>query len=781
MRFTKLKTSIVVVIASTLLLLTVLVLKFDVIAKIEQIGIENALIKIYAKLSKDGISNLWNALVEKLRAPYVAQAPSLTYSLYDRAAYPPVENPDVRNALAKYKVIPAVSVGTVPSSRDIDRRYDTWNRSNGDEFSSKYSSLDKIDRSNVKHLDVAWTYSSRADLGDPAKTGETVETNPIIVNGKLFVTSVDGYLICIDAGTGLEIWRINLPTPVAKRGMIWEPNDDFAKSRLFVPTGDGVYAVNAANGQILTDFGSNGQVGGKLSLIAPVIVRDKLIVAVVTPALEAYDLRSGKLLWTRPLLTKPESKNRDLWGGVPWGGMSSDPSRSAVFVSTGNPRPQLFGASRPGENRNSCSVVSINADTGEIIWAFQEVPHDLWDLDIPSAPVLTTIIRDGKKIDVVATVTKLGNTLLLDRDFGTPIFDYKLKRAPTSSIPGEQTSPYQPAVELPEPFSKQDFDDADVTDISENARQTVLRKVRGAKSGFFMPPIVGGKVVLYGLHGGAEWPGAAVDPRNGYLYVPSNQLPWIIRVNYQDLISTAVSAEKVPGNSLYQTKCAGCHTPDRAGFAEGEREGDAYYPALTGITILRDRETLTSKPVFDENHRGVKLNEEITSQELKTLFEYFVNLDKISDRQRSFAVQPFWQLLLDDNGHPGTKPPWGFLTAIDLNSGRKVWQVPFGEYEHLLRNGAPVKGQRNFGGVIVTAGGLVFATGTIDNKVRAYDSANGHELWSFKLPAAGSAPPSTYLLNGTQYIVVVASGGQFAGFSGRSDKVIAFKLPAARQ
>jgi quinoprotein glucose dehydrogenase len=778
MKLARLRISIVFVLASTLMLAAMFELRFDVLEKIGKSGVENTFLRICARLSEHGIANSWSTLLDRLNAPYAGN-PTLKYSLYDRSGYPPVESPDARNALAEYKVIPAVDVATLPPSRSIDGRYDTWHRSNGDDFSSKYSSLDQINRDNVKYLEMAWTYGSGADLGDPGKNGATVETNPIFVNGRLFITSADHHLICIDAGTGHEVWRISLPAPVARRGLTWEPGDDFSKSRLFVPTGGGIYAVNPATGEILRNFGNDGQVGNGLSLVAPVIVKDKLIVAMVTPAIEAYDLRSGKLLWARPLLDRLESKGANLWGGVPWGGMSADPSRGAVFVSTGNPRPHLFGESRAGENRNSCSVVAIDAETGEIIWAFQEVSHDLWDLDIPAAPVLTTITRDGRRVDVVATVTKSGNTLLLDRDFGKPIFPYRLKRAPVSRIPGERTSPYQPALELPEPFSKQEFEEADVTDLSENARQTVQRKIRGAALGRFTPPILGGKVVLYGLHGGAEWPGAAVDPRNGILYTPSNQLPWIIRVSYQDLATGARSAEKVPGNSLYQARCAACHGPDRAGLGEDEREGDAYYPALTGITILRDRQALVSKPGFDETHKAMRLDKDVTPKELETLFEYFSILDRLSDRERSLAVRPFWQLLLDDNGYPGTKAPWGLLTAIDLNSGRKMWQVPFGQYEQLRRHGDPVKGQRNSGGAIVTAGNLVFATGTVDNKIRAFDSSNGRDLWSFDLPAAGSAPPATYTLNGTQYVVVVASGGQFVGFTGRSDKVIAFKLPKA--
>ena len=636
----------------------------------------------------------------------------------------------------------------------------------------------QIDKANVARLEVAWTHSSGVDLGDPSKLGTTVQTNPVIVNGRLFVGG-ERFLLSIDAATGKELWRLELPGPVARRGLVWEPNADFAQSRLFVPTSRGVYAVGAADGRLPREFGDKGQVGGELSLIAPLIVKDKLIVAIVKPAVEAYDLKTGKLLWTSPMLDKAATRGTALYGGAPWAGMSADPGRGAIFVATGNPRPQVVGVTRPGDNRNTCSVVSINADTGAINWAFQEVAHDLWDLDVPSPPVLTTITRQGKRIDVVAAVTKIGNTLLLDRDSGKPIFDYRMKRAPVSTIPGERTAAYQPAVELPEPLSTLVFEASDITDLSESARQAVLHKTRGARFGFFEPPVLGGKVVAFGLQGGGEWPGAAVDPRSAILYVPTNQLPWFVRAHYLDTKSTQESVARIPGNALYQSECAQCHKPTGEGAYETEREGDMHYPVLNGITALRDRKTLTSKGEFDLQHQAVKLKREITQGDLEALYDYFSAIDKTADRDRAFTIAGFWQVLLDDQGRPGSKPPWGQLTALDLNSGRKVWQVPFGEYESLTRDGNPVKGQRNHGGVIATGGGLVFATGTLDNRIRAYDAADGRELWSYKLPAAGSAPPSTYMVGGTQYGVVVAGGGQHVEFSGRADKIIAFRLPKA--
>jgi quinoprotein glucose dehydrogenase len=753
-------------------------IKYSLVSKIRQAGLAKIGLVAYQRVQREGLIATAKAITAKVEDPLVTQ--ELKYSLFDPVGRPPLESAAERASLPEFKVIPGAAPATLTPSRSSGLAFDTWFRSNGNDFSNKFSSHAQIDKDNVSRLALAWTHRSAVDLGDPSAVGTTVQTNPIIVNGRLFVGG-DRFLYSIDAATGKEYWRLALPGPVARRGLVWEPHADFALSRLFVPTSAGVYAVGAADGRIRTEFGDKGLVGTELSLIAPLIIKDKLIIATVKPAVEAYDLHSGKLRWTTNLLVTAETRQNNLYGGLPWAGMSGDALRSAVYVSTGNPRPELIGLTRPGDNRNSCSVLSINAETGAINWTFQEVAHDLWDLDVPSPPVLTTITRQGKRVDVVATITKAGNTLLLDRDSGQPIFDYRLKRAPVSTIPGEHTAPYQPAVELPEPFSKLSFDASDVTDLSDGARAAVLRKIRGARMGFFEPPVLGGKIVAFGLQGGAEWPGAAADPRTGILYIPSNRLPWLVRANLLDTDSTRESVAKVPGNALYQTECADCHKPTGEGTHETEHQGDLHYPVLNGITALRDKATLTSKVEFDLQHRAVKLKRDIGRADLETLYAYFSALDQAADRARSYTVSGFWQVLLDDQGRPGSKPPWGQLTALDLNSGRKLWQVPFGEYENLLKDGAPIKGQRNTGGLIATASGLLFATGTVDNRIRAFDAADGRELWSYKLPAAGSAPPSTYMLNGVQYLVVVAGGGQHVEFSGRSDQIMAFRLPGGRQ
>ncbi|KQP11882.1 PQQ-binding-like beta-propeller repeat protein [Pseudorhodoferax sp. Leaf267] len=707
--------------------------------------------------------------------------PTLRYSLADGSAQALVESAEERARLPAFKTVPALPLAERKPASGHAPDHAQWTRSHGNDFSDKFSSLAQITPQNVASLQPAWVFRSGVDLGDARKIGAVVQTNPVYAGGHLFVTDTEGRLLALDAGTGRQVWRLELPAPVARRGLVWQPHADFAQSRLFVPAGDGVYAVNAASGEVIKSFGTQGRVSDQLSLIAPAIVGNTLVVGTLQPAVEGYDLASGKRLWRRPLQEKLERrKGAYIFGSTPWSGMSSDAGRGMVYVSVGNPRPQLYGAQRWGDNRHSCSVVAIDVKTGTIAWSFQEVAHDLWDLDISAPPVLATVERDGARVDAVVAVTKLGNTLVLDRDSGRPLFDYRLQRAPTSTVPNERTAPYQPAVALPEPFTQQVFRPEDVTDLNPEARAYVQHKLRDAKFGLFQPPVLGGTVAAYGLQGGAEWPGAAVDPRSATLYLPSNQIPWLIRLNLQDLKGSDQSGAALPANGLYQQRCASCHGAARQGFWEGEREGDTYHPSLIGISLLRPRAQLESLAAFQRAHQYSGPKPAPTADELQQLYGYFSALDLEADKNRTLMVDPYWQLLLDPQGNPGSKPPWGHLTAIDLNTGRQRWQVPFGAYDQLLRAGQPVRGQRNTGGVIATASGLLFATGTVDDQLRAYAATDGRELWSYKLPAAGSTPPSTYTHGGEQYLVVVATGGSHVGFSGRSDQVIAFKLKPAR-
>ncbi len=416
----------------------------DLMAKLRAVGVQRAVVEAVNRVRRNGLVATVHGLLGDAPGAVPALTSTLAYSLYEPGNWPAMEDSAARRALPEVVEVPAVDVATLPASLPDDHRYDTWHRSGGDAGSSKYSSLDQITVQNVRRLQPAWTASLGSYLGDTTKTGGTVETNPIVVGTRLFLSTIDGDVVSLDAETGKALWRLPLPAPVAKRGLVWEANPDFAKSRLFVPTGKGVFAVNAATGTVITSFGKDGVVGSGTSLIAPLVLKDHLIVATLAPALEAYSLSTGQRVWSRPLLDIPAGTRTQLGGGAPWGGMSADVQRQTVFVVTGNPRPALIGVARPGKNAYSCSITAVDAKTGAVRWTFQEVEHDLWDLDLAAAPLLATITREGRRVDVVAALTKRGNTVLLDRDRGQPIFGYQRRRAPVSAIPGEQTAPYQP-------------------------------------------------------------------------------------------------------------------------------------------------------------------------------------------------------------------------------------------------------------------------------------------------------------------------------------------------
>ena len=725
------------------------------------------------------IINLYHSAV-----PYPTDVNRITYSIFDPRSEWEVEDYKRRQSLPEFSIIKGIGfVDTNHNKPGAPMQFKSWERSGADSYSSKYSELDQIRRTNVKDLVPAWTYHS----GEGEWHGN-VETNPIIANGNLFVATPADFLVCINAANGTEQWRTPIRSP-ARRGLVWWAGNDKYSPRLFVPSTDGVYAVDPVDGKLIKNFGKDGHVGSAASLVAPAVDGNRLIIATVAPSVEAYNIESGELLWKTALLDSTPSTKGDrefrLSGGLPWAGFSLDSARSKIYVSTGNPAPNLYGAYRVGKNNYTSSVVSIDAVSGHIEWSFQEVSHDLWDYDVPAPPILVTLQNQNISVDALAVVTKIGNTLLLDRDNGKPIFDFRLRRAPVSTVPGEQTSPYQPDVEAPEPFLKPTFSPSDITNIGESEGAHVKARLRNSQFGFFVPPVINGKVVTFGVHGGAEWPGAAVDQETGILYVPSNRDPWIIRLVYSERAPNPVRSSDRTGDALYQEKCAACHGIRREGYYDREvmiagdprSVGDTAYPSLVGITASRD---IKGAEWFPRAHKFIVLPKEVTVEEVEIVNRYLSAADRFSDERRSLEVSYQWGLLLDGKGHPGSNPPWGLITAINLNTGKQLWQIPFGEYRDLTERGIPITGQPNFGGVIATKGGLVFATGTSDQKVRAYDSGSGAQLWEYDLPAAGTAPPSTYEINGIQYVVVVATGGIYQDFNNHSDTIMAFKLNKAR-
>ena len=390
-----------------------------------------------------------------------------------------------------------------------------WHRSHGNHSSNRFSDLKNINLDNIENLDLAWKFKFDQIIGD-------IQSNPIFADNKIIMPSTGNSILAINPSNGKKLWEFETDSKPARRGMIYYNNNN--QSLIFFCSMKSLYSLKANTGERNLNFGSAGVVKIKKNCsITPVIINEELIIATFEPALEVYNINTGKLKWKYYLKEKIKSrhggKRYDYSGGNPWGGISADIERKIVFLTTGNPGVYLQGINRPGKNRYANSVIAIDIENKKKLWDFQEVEHDIWNRDIPAPPILTRIRKDNKDIDVVVAVTKLGNTLILDRLNGKPIFDFKRIKAPISKIAGEQTAPYQPKIKLPEPFSNQFFSKKDISNISNKTSKYVSKKIENMDFGFFVPGSLDKKTIIYNWMGGAEWMGASVNQNTGTMYV----------------------------------------------------------------------------------------------------------------------------------------------------------------------------------------------------------------------------------------------------------------------
>ena len=676
-----------------------------------------------------------------------------------------------------YQTIPAARTDELTPANGwptLDH-YRDWSRSLGGPTSNRFSTLDQITPENVTRLEVAWTYRSKDGAGN-------LQANPIVVDGVMFAPTAGHALVALDAATGIERWRYQpekrgnrLEDLPARRGLIYWRGTAVAGPRLIFTAGNWVYSLDPKTGRPIESFGREGRAELPTGAgVTGAVYQDTLVVPGFGGDVFGYDVVTGALRWRFRTIPQPGEFGADTWRGSEgsgancWGGMALDESRGIAFVATGSPKPNFDGTGHRGDNLFANCVIAIDVATGRRLWHFQEIRHDIWDLDIPAPPNLVTITRDGKKYDAVAQVTKMGNTLLLDRTTGKPLFPFRLRRAPASSLPGEETSPYQPDIALPEPFAKQEFRREDITDRTPEARTHVEALLARANLGWFTAFEIGKPTVFQGIHGGAEWTGAAVDPRSARLYVTANHVPWAITVFRDDDPPPLVPA--TTGEQAYQMFCASCHGPDRKGVGVA--------PPLRGVRHRMDVPTVLELLKTGRNLMP-PLGAAIPEAQQRAIVDFLLARDRPIGTVRagrpkySFAG---YQKLLDHEGYPGGKPPWGTLNCIDLNTGKLEWRVPLGSYAALTTAGRPGTGTENFGGAIVTAGGLVFCSGTRDKKIRAFSADSGEELWAAELPLHGTAPPTTYEVDGRQFVVIAATGGGKLG--GRTgDAWVAFALP----
>lgn len=693
------------------------------------------------------------------------------------------ESRDYRLKLPEYKFIAGAdeSLLTPASEPDAESSGLTWWRSHGGNQNLRYSATALLSPENVDKLELAWIYHSGDGLAN-------IQCNPVFADGKIFMPTAGNNVVALDPGTGREIWRYKPEGRPAHRGLTWLPRDGNHPARLLFSSGTYLYCLKADTGELYGRFGYGGWTEAVWSAVAPAVWEDLVIVAGFTSNVYAYHIETGKLVWQFNTIPGGEKGPPDEnWGyqrlgANCWGGTALDASRGIFYISTGSPKPNFYGFNHTGKNLYANCIVALDAATGQKLWHFQEIRHDIWDLDIPAPPNLTSIQRNGRSVDVVTAVTKLGNTLLLDRVTGKPVFEFRLRRAPVSSLPGEKTWPYQPDPELPEPFSRMDFSADDVTDISPESRKAVLEMVRpggrmdAVNAGWFEPFEEGVPTVFFGIHGGAEWTGACIDPETQRLYVTSNHIAWMPTVSFADnVIPEDRNGPNQPGREVYEQNCMTCHGPNRLG------SGNA--PPLVNITERMDREQL--RLLLETGRNMMPSFRHLGPEKLTQVTWYLTGqrpqtsaADKppAKDRPTTPAYKVDGHIKLTDHeGYPGTKPPWGSLNCINLNTGRLEWKVPLGEVPELTARGIPRTGTENFGGASVTAGGLVFASGTRDNRIWAFDKHSGEALWSADLPYTGSAPPTIFELRGEAYVVVPATGGGKLETPG-GDALVAFKV-----
>jgi quinoprotein glucose dehydrogenase len=621
------------------------------------------------------------------------------------------QNPNRRRFLQQTAAAATFLPGARAATRDPARE---WHHYGGDPGAGRYSSLDQINRSNVRKLKVAWTHHTEDSLERPATT---IESTPIVIDGVMYITTAMVQVRALDAATGKTLWNFN-PSGTTRRrsspgvnraAAFWQDPGNPKDQRIFVPIRDQVFCLNAATGKLIPGFANEGALDLKKELdndrpeltfrhTSPVVFyKDVLITGggggdapepQAPGHVRGWDARTGKRRWIFHTIPKPGEFGHDTWGGDSWktagstnnwGGMSVDTKRGWVFISTGSPAYDYYGGDRKGMNLFGNCVICLDALTGKRIWHYQVVHHDIWDYDIPCQPALVRMKHGGRTFDAVVQMTKMGLVYVFDRETGKPVYGVEERAVPKSKIPGEELWPTQPFPLKPPPLNRLRFTVDDVTNISEQSAAAVRKIISESSAGdIFTPTTSTGTIVHPGFRGGVLWGGCCHDPKLNRVFVSSAE-----------------------------------HT---------------------------------NRIVLSEAEPGVG-------------YKY-----RLSQRIR----------LYDPDGYPAIKPPWGYMTAIDMDKGDFAWRVVNGEYTELTARGIPKTGTHSDGGSIATAGGLVFMAGTMDRKIRAFDSLNGEVLWEHQLETAGFATPCTYEVNGKQYVTIATGGGK--GFSKPGDEFVTFSL-----
>jgi quinoprotein glucose dehydrogenase len=663
-----------------------------------------------------------------------------------------------------------------------------WPVYGGQVAGDHYSPLAQINRANVSKLRVAWKFDTEEQGG--------LETSPIIVGRALYACTPTQKVIALDAATGRLIWKFDsgiTGTQPARGVAYWSDGKD---GRIFAGVMNYLYALDAATGKPIPDFGDNGRIDLRkglgrdyktqsIALTTPgLIYKDLIIVSGRDPethpappgTIRAFDVRTGVLRWEFHTIPHPGEPGYDTWpkdawktagAANNWAGMALDARRGILYVPTGSAVFDFYGGDRVGNDLFADTLLALDAGTGRLIWHFQGVHHDIWDRDFPSPPALVTVVRNGKRTDAIAQTTKQGYIYVFDRVTGRPLFPIKEEPYPASEVPGEVASPTQPMPVLPKPFARQRLTADMLTNRTPEAHRDALKRFLTFRSeGQFVPFSLDRQTVVFpGFDGGGEWGGPAIDPKRGVIYVNSNEMAW----------TGGLTAEKPAaslGERIYQNQCSMCHGLDRAGSPPA-------FPSLLGIETRLSADQIRS--VIHSGRGRMPAFDSVSDGQVDALLAYLKNGSKVSrpnpgpDASGRYEFTGY-RKFLDIDGYPAIAPPWGTLNAIDLNTGKYLWTIPLGEYPALASEGMKHTGSENYGGPVVTAGGLVFIGATVyDRQMHAFDSSTGKLLWHATLPFSGVATPATYMVDGKQYVVIAAGGGKDGASSG--GVYVAFSLP----
>ena len=699
-------------------------------------------------------------------------------------------------------------LGCGKGRKEADGQYASWSAYAGSGDAAQYSSLDQINASNVNRLEPAWSYST----GD----NNRYFFGPLVVDDVAYVLAKDNSIVAINATNGNEIWT-HVPEDGNKsmttRGINYWESLDRSEQRLFFASNHYLRALDAKTGEIITTFGKEGRIHLKeglgrdpntLSLVQSHspgrVFEDLLILGSATNEgygsapgdVRAFDVRTGALVWSFHTIPHPgefgyETWPEDAWktvgGANVWTEFALDEQRAIVYLPVASAKYNFYGADRAGTNLFSNSLVAVNARTGERLWHFQFVHHDIWDYDPATSPKLLTVKHAGKEVDIVAQASKQGFLFVFDRVTGEPLWPIEERPVPQGTeMPRETLWPTQPFPTAPPPFARQSFTVDDLNPyLDPEERAEFHSYVLGARNeGLFTPPGRRPTIQMPGNNGGSNWGGAAVDPQTGILYVVSKDHPAILQLqpDQSQLIPPPAEPE-LRGQFLYDVHCHACHTV-------AVQENPMAVSSLVGVTDkLTDQQIINVIKMGQGPMPGIP---SIPDTDLNLLVEFLKNPGPFSSSPRDLTEQlgasarfvSGFGLVRASNGLSPIGPPWTTLTAYDLNAGTIQWQIPLGEVPELSTRGIKDTGSvYQKVGPVVTAGGLLFA-GTKDKKVRAFDLRTGAVLWEAEVGAAVEGIPAVYQVDGRQYILFCAAAQ--AGLTRESEEpiqgqYIAFALP----